>query len=52
VVECEVAGSRVNAIVTGSGPEKGAMVQLEFRRDQTRLYADGWLASEAAEGAA
>ena len=51
VVECEVAGSRVNAIVNGPGPDRGAMVFLDFRRDQTRLYADGWIASTVGESA-
>ncbi|MGR3761768.1 ABC transporter ATP-binding protein [Roseobacteraceae bacterium NS-SX3] len=46
VVECEANGQRINAIIDGTAPEKGAAVHLDFRRDMTRLYVDGWLATE------
>lgn len=46
VVECTVNGSRINAVIEGSAPAKGSEVHLDFRRDQTRLYVDGWLATD------
>ncbi|ATF19439.1 ABC transporter ATP-binding protein [Phaeobacter gallaeciensis] len=52
VVECEAEGQRINAVVEGAGPAKGAAVHLSFRQDQTRLYVDGWIATEAAQSAA
>ncbi|ATG34611.1 MULTISPECIES: ABC transporter ATP-binding protein [Phaeobacter] len=51
VVECEAEGQRINAVVEGAGPAKGAAVHLSFRQDQTRLYVDGWIATEAAQSA-
>jgi glycerol transport system ATP-binding protein len=52
VVECTAGGERINAIIEGQAPEKGAAVHLEFRRDQTRLYVDGWLATTPEEAMA
>ncbi len=52
VVECTAGGERINAIIEGDAPEKGASVHLEFRRDQTRLYVDGWLATTPEEAMA
>ncbi|MCP4819480.1 MAG: ABC transporter ATP-binding protein [Shimia sp.] len=52
VVECDVGGSRVNAIIKAPAPAKGDAVHLQFQQAQTRLYADGWLATLPAEGAA
>ncbi len=46
VVECNTDGCKINAVIDGSAPEKGASVHLDFRRDQTRLYVDGWLATD------
>lgn len=48
VVEAMVGDTAVKAIVEGELPEQGAAVRLDFRPDQTRLYRDGWLATEAA----
>ena len=48
VVEALVGDTPVKAIVEGELPEKGAAVHLDFRADQTRLYRDGWIATEAA----
>lgn len=45
VVECQASGTRINAVIEGAGPATGTPVHLDFRRDQTRLYVDGWLAS-------
>ncbi|GHF41439.1 ABC transporter ATP-binding protein [Seohaeicola zhoushanensis] len=47
VVEAMVGDTRVSAIVEGPVPAQGEVVSLAFRPDQTRLYADGWLATEA-----
>ncbi|UWR21605.1 ABC transporter ATP-binding protein [Sulfitobacter sp. S190] len=47
VVEAMVGDTPVKAIVEGAVPERGAEVHLAFRPDQTRLYRDGWLATEA-----
>ncbi|MEM8787655.1 MAG: ABC transporter ATP-binding protein [Pseudomonadota bacterium] len=49
LVEAVAGGeARVAAIVDGPVPAQGETVHLAFRPDQTRLYADGWLATEAA----
>ena len=42
--------TRVNAIVEGDVPGQGEAIHLTFRPDQTRLYRDGWIASERGEG--
>ncbi|MCA0869789.1 ABC transporter ATP-binding protein [Seohaeicola saemankumensis] len=47
VVEAMVGDTRVAAIVEGGVPEQGETVHLNFKPEQTRLYADGWLATEA-----
>ncbi|TNJ42084.1 ABC transporter ATP-binding protein [Phaeobacter sp. B1627] len=47
VVECNCLGHKVNAVIDGGVPGgKGTPVHLEFQRDQTRLYVDGWLATQ------
>jgi glycerol transport system ATP-binding protein len=51
VVEAMVGDRRVHAIVEGAVPEQGAEVRLAFRPDQTRLYRDGWIASEKGRAA-
>ncbi|MEM9797707.1 MAG: ABC transporter ATP-binding protein [Pseudomonadota bacterium] len=45
VVEARVGETRINAMTEGAVPPTGSAVQLAFRADRTRLYADGWLAS-------
>lgn len=50
VVETMVGTQKVAAIVEGPTPAKGDAVHLNFARHQTRLYIDGWIATEA-EGA-
>jgi len=47
VVETLAGETRVAAIVEGPMPSPGETVRLTFRRDMTRLYADGWIATEA-----
>ncbi|TCL08783.1 carbohydrate ABC transporter ATP-binding protein (CUT1 family) [Shimia isoporae] len=49
VVECDAGGNRVNAIIKAPAPEKGASVHLKFLQAQTRLYVDGWLATQPEE---
>ncbi|MEO0830048.1 MAG: ABC transporter ATP-binding protein [Pseudomonadota bacterium] len=48
VVEAMAGDVAVNAIIDGPPPEKGAEVHLAFTPSQTRVYADGWIATEAA----
>ncbi len=51
VVEAVAGGTRVSAIVEGEAPGQGETVHLAFRPDQTRLYRDGWIASERGRAA-
>ena len=46
VVEAMVGREAVTAITDGRPPEKGTEVHLDFDSGQTRLYADGWIATE------
>ncbi|MDF1669075.1 MAG: ABC transporter ATP-binding protein [Roseovarius sp.] len=46
VVEAMVGDTAVKAVVEGDVPGQGAAVHLNFRADQTRLYRDGWIATE------
>ncbi|MFT7058196.1 MAG: glycerol transport system ATP-binding protein [Pseudorhodobacter sp.] len=48
VVEAMVGETRIKVIVEGDTPAQGDIVHLNFRQDQTRLYRDGWLATEVA----
>ncbi len=48
VIEAMVGDTPVKAVTDGDVPEKGAAVHLQFQQDQTRLYRDGWLATEGA----
>jgi len=48
VVEAMVGDTPVKAVIEGDVPGQGAAVHLSFRPDQTRLYRDGWIATEAA----
>jgi len=47
VVEALVGETPVKAVVEEVNVEQGAEVHLAFRTDQTRLYRDGWIATEA-----
>ena len=49
VVETMVGDTAVKAVVEEANVEQGAEVHLAFRQDQTRLYRDGWLSTEAAQ---
>ena len=47
VVECDCLGHKVNAVIDeGTTLQKGDATHLSFRKDQTRLYVDGWLATD------
>ncbi|MDJ0637700.1 MAG: ABC transporter ATP-binding protein [Paracoccaceae bacterium] len=48
VVDAMVGDTPVKAVVDHVDVEQGAEVHLAFRPDQTRLYRDGWIATEAA----
>ncbi|MEL7152024.1 MAG: ABC transporter ATP-binding protein [Pseudomonadota bacterium] len=47
VVEAMVGDTSIRAVVDHADVEQGAEVHLAFRSDQTRLYRDGWIATEA-----
>ncbi len=47
VIEAMIGDYGVSAIVEGDTPEQGALIRLQFDRSQTRLYVDGWLATQA-----
>jgi glycerol transport system ATP-binding protein len=48
VIEAMVGDTAIKAIVGGELPGQGDPVHLAFQQDQTRLYRDGWIATEAA----
>ena len=47
VVEAMIGDTPVKAVVDGPVPEQGSEVHLAFDPAQTRLYRDGWIATEA-----
>jgi glycerol transport system ATP-binding protein len=47
VIETMVGDTPVKAITDSADVEQGAEVHLSFRREHTRLYRDGWIATEA-----
>jgi glycerol transport system ATP-binding protein len=49
VVEAMVGDTSVKAIVEGEIPTQGTVIHLAFRQEQTRLYRDGWIATEVAQ---
>ncbi|WP_347310161.1 ABC transporter ATP-binding protein [Defluviimonas sp. SAOS-178_SWC] len=51
VVEAVAGDTRISAIVEGEVPGQGEAVHLAFRPDQTRLYRDGWIATEKGRAA-
>lgn len=46
VVNAMIGDIPVAAITEGEAPAQGETIHLAFQEDQTRLYMDGWLASE------
>jgi glycerol transport system ATP-binding protein len=49
VVETMLGDTPVKAIVESTDVHQGDEVHLAFRPDQTRLYRDGWITTEAAQ---
>ena len=47
VIEAMVGDTAVKAVVEGAAPEQGEAVHLTFNPVHTRLYRDGWIATEA-----
>ncbi len=47
VVDAMVGNTRIKAVVNGAVPAQGETIHLIFDRLKTRLYRDGWIASEA-----
>ncbi len=47
VVDAMVGDIPVKAVVDHAEVQQGEEIHLAFRRDQTRLYRDGWIATEA-----
>ncbi len=47
VVDVLIGETRVAVITEAAAPAPGEAVHLQFRRDQTRLYSDGWLVTDA-----
>ncbi|MEO0484472.1 MAG: ABC transporter ATP-binding protein [Pseudomonadota bacterium] len=45
VVEAMLGDQKVAAILNGPAPVQGDTVHLQFQPPQTRVYADGWLAT-------
>jgi glycerol transport system ATP-binding protein len=48
VIEAMAGDQKVAAITNGAAPMQGDTVHLQFQPTQTRVYADGWLATERA----
>ncbi|MGI9391543.1 MAG: ABC transporter ATP-binding protein [Boseongicola sp.] len=46
VVEAIAGNTRINAITEGDIPDEGNTIHLQFKPAQTRVYADGWIATE------
>ncbi|MBM7067175.1 ABC transporter ATP-binding protein [Actibacterium sp. 188UL27-1] len=49
VVEAKLGEQSVHAVVESNPPAQGDTVHLTFDPSQTRLYRDGWLATEACQ---
>jgi glycerol transport system ATP-binding protein len=47
VVDAMVGGTLVKAVVNGAVPAQGETVHLSFDPAKTRLYRDGWIATQA-----
>ena len=47
VVDAMVGDARLKAVIDHNPPEPGSEVSLSFRPDKTRVYRDGWIATEA-----
>lgn len=49
VMDAMLGDTRVSVIVEGEVPAQGETVFLNFKQSQTRLYEDGWIATQAQE---
>ncbi len=47
VVDAVVGDTRLKAITEHAAPDQGTSVHLAFKPEQSRIYRDGWLATEA-----
>ncbi|MEL6645464.1 MAG: ABC transporter ATP-binding protein [Pseudomonadota bacterium] len=47
VIDALVGETRLKAVSEHSAPEAGSAVHLAFRPEQTRVYRNGWIATEA-----
>ncbi len=47
VIDAVVGNTKLKAVSEHTAPDTGSAVHLEFRPDQTRVYQDGWIATEA-----
>jgi glycerol transport system ATP-binding protein len=47
VIDAVVGNTKLKAVTEHSAPNPGSSVHLSFRPDQTRVYRDGWIATEA-----
>jgi glycerol transport system ATP-binding protein len=47
VLDAMVGTTRVKAVTEAPPPPTGTAITLAFRPDQTRVYRDGWIATEA-----
>ena len=48
VIDAMVGDTVVKAVTSGAMPGQGDTVHLSFAREQTRVYCDGWIATERA----
>jgi glycerol transport system ATP-binding protein len=46
VVEVQIGESRLKVIVEGTAPTQGETVNVSFIPEKTRVYRDGWIATE------
>mgnify|MGYP001796673038 CR=1 FL=1 len=47
VIDAVVGSTPLKAVTEHAAPDQGASVHLNFKPEQSRLYRDGWLSSEA-----
>jgi len=47
VIDAVVGKTRLKVVSEETAPDPGSAVHLAFQQDQTRVYRDGWIATEA-----
>jgi len=47
VIDAVVGNTKLKAVSEHKAPDAGSSVHLTFKPDQTRVYRDGWIATEA-----